>query len=47
MEHPRFNNQKHGQYDTKVDVGYYAPAARTTLNFRVLPVFICPPIERS
>jgi hypothetical protein len=37
----------HNQYSSKVDVGYYAPAARTTLDPRVLPAFICPPTERS
>jgi hypothetical protein len=37
----------HNQYNTKVDIGYYAPAARTTLNLCVLPALICPPIERS
>jgi len=26
---------KHKQYNTQVDVGYYAPAAQTTLNSRV------------
>jgi hypothetical protein len=35
------------QYSSKVDVGYYAPAARTTLNPRVLPVFIRSSIKRS
>jgi hypothetical protein len=42
-----FHSGSRSQYNTKVDVGYYAPAARTTLNLRVLPAFICSPIERS
>jgi hypothetical protein len=35
------------QYSSKVDVGYYAPAARTTLNPRAFPVLIHPSIKRS
>jgi hypothetical protein len=35
------------QYNTQVDVGYYAPVARTTLNPYVFPVFIHPLIKRS
>jgi hypothetical protein len=35
------------QHNTQVDVGYYAPAARTTLNLCVFPVFVHPLIKRS
>jgi hypothetical protein len=37
----------HNQYNIKVDVGYYALAARTTLNPCVFPAFICSSIKRS
>jgi hypothetical protein len=42
-----FHSGSRSQYNSQVDVGCYAPAARTTLNLHVPPVFICPPIERS
>jgi hypothetical protein len=44
---PKVLPSSHNQYNTKVDVGYYAPAARTTLNLCVYPACICPPIEHS
>jgi hypothetical protein len=35
------------QYNTQVDVGYYAPVARTTLNLSAFSVFIHPLIKHS
>jgi hypothetical protein len=43
----RFHPDFHNQYNTKVDVGFYAPTARTILNPGVFPVFIRSPIKRS
>jgi hypothetical protein len=37
----------HKQYSTQVDVGSYAPAARTTLNSHVISAFIHPKIKLS